>query len=299
MDFRQIEAFVKVVELCSFSRAAEEMHISQPSVSNYISALEKELDTVLINRSTKVLSTTLAGERFLEQAKKMISLKRTSTEMLKNLTTDISGEIRILASSVPANYILPPILAQFHKLYPNVFFAMSQVDTAEVVAGIAAHKADIGFVGSKINNKKCDFIPFANDKLVLIAANDGYYKSKEFSLDAIFYSKNFISRECGSGTRIQYEKFLTENGIDIEKVKFCADIDNTYSIINAVASGFGISIVSELAARQMIERKNLISIKLKQELPERKIYMTLNKNIAHSHLVKLFMENARHFNLRE
>src|SRR5215469_10472804 len=99
MDFRQIEAFIKVVELSSFSKAADELHISQPSVSTYINTLEKELNSTLINRSTKVLSATLAGERFLEQAKKMILLKRESIEMLKNLSDNISGEIRILAST--------------------------------------------------------------------------------------------------------------------------------------------------------------------------------------------------------
>jgi len=293
MDFRQLEAFIKVVELGSFSKAADGLHISQPSVSTYINSLEKELGSVLINRSTKVLSTTLAGERFLEQAKKMMSLKRESIETIKTLSEDISGEIRILASSVPALYILPQLLARFHAQHPNISFTMNQADTAEVVQGVAAHKADIGFAGSMIGDKKCDFIEFATEELVFIAPNDGSYsKNKKYSLEELLYSSSFISREFGSGTRIQYEKFLSENGIILEKIKTCASMDSTHSIVSAVASGLGISIVSKLAARQMIDQGALLPIKLEKELPERKIYMVLNKHNIHSHLVTLFMEYA-------
>ena len=291
MDFRQIEAFVKVVELASFSKAAEELHISQPSVSTYINSLEKELNAVLINRSTKTLTITLAGERFLTQAKKMMLLKYESIAMLMTLADDLSGEIRILASSVPALSILPQLLAEFHELHPGISFVINQADTAEVVRGIATHKADIGFAGSIIGDKKCDFIEFRKEELVFIAPNNGTYSAKKvYALEELLYANCFISRGFGSGTRIQYEKYLTENGIMLDKIKTCASMDSTHGIINAVVSGLGISIVSGLAARQMIEQKALLPIKLKTELPERKIYMVLNKSIIHSHLLKLFME---------
>jgi DNA-binding transcriptional LysR family regulator len=294
MEFRQIEAFIKVVELASFSKAAEELYISQPSVSTYITSLEKELNAILINRSTKVLSTTLAGERFLEKAREMVSLKHESVETLKNLSEDVSGDIRILASSGPALYILPQIIAEFHKLYPNIFFTMRQADTAEVVQGLAAHKADIGFAGSMLCDKKCNFYEFINEKLLFIAPNDGTYsKNKRYTLEELLYSNAFISRELGSGTRLEYEKYFTENGILLDQIKTCASLDNTNSIINAVINGLGISIVSELAVRRLIERKLLLPIKLKNEMPERKIFAVLNKNIVHSHLITLFMEHLK------
>jgi DNA-binding transcriptional LysR family regulator len=294
MEFRQIEAFIKVVELASFSKAAEELYISQPSVSMYITSLEKELNAILINRSTKVLSPTLAGERFLEKAREMMSLKHESVETLKNLSEDVSGDIRILASSGPALYLLPQIIAEFHKLYPNIFFTVSQADTAEVVQGIAAHKADIGFAGSMLFDKKCIFYEFVNEKLLLIAPNDGTYsKTKKYALEELLYSNAFISRELGSGTRLEYEKYFTENGILLDKIKTCASLDNTNSIINAVINGLGISIVSELAVRRLVERKLLLPIKLKNEMPERKIFAVLNKNIVHSHLIALFMEHLK------
>jgi DNA-binding transcriptional LysR family regulator len=238
-----------------------------------------------------VLSTTLAGERFLQKAKDLIALKHESIETLKNLSEDISGDIRILASSAPALYILPQLLAEFHTLYPNISFTMSQADTAETVQGIAAHKADIGFAGSMLGDKKCDFYEFANEKLLFIAPRNGAYSaSKRYNLEELLYANSFIAREFGSGTRVQYEKYFTENGIVLDKIETCANMDSTHSIINAVSSGLGISIVSELAARQMLKQKLLLPLKLKSGLPERKIYAVLNKHIVHSHLIKLFME---------
>ena len=291
MDFKQIEAFVKVVELGSFSKAAEELYVSQPSISTYITLLEKELNTILLNRSTKVLSTTFAGERFFCKAKEMLSLKRETTEMLKNLPGNLSGDINILASSVPSQYILPPILAGFHKQYPKISFTINQADTVDVVQGISAHRADIGFAGSILGNKKCSFHELMCEELVFIAPNDSNYSEREeYALEEILYANNFISRESGSGTRIQYEKFFTENGILLNRIKTCAIMDNTYSIIDAVVNGLGVSIVSELAVRHIVKQKMLRQIRLKTTLPVRKIYAVLSDNIVHSHLVELFME---------
>jgi len=291
MDFKQIEVFIKVVETGGFSNAANELHISQPSVSAYIKSLEEELGVVLINRSTKAISTTLAGERFLEQAKKITALFYETIEKMKSLSDDVTGEIRLLASSVPAQYILPRVIAEFSKQYPEVSFVVNQADTLGVVQGIAAHKADIGFAGSIIANKKCEFIEFEKEDLVFIAPNNGcFLAKKEYSLEELFYSNSFISREYGSGTRLQYEKYLTENGINLDRVNTGASMDNTQSILLAVASGLGFSIVSELAAKKMIEHKELLQLNIKNKLPKRNIYAVLNRNIARSHILKLFMD---------
>jgi len=291
MDFRQIEAFIKVVELASFSKAAEELHVSQPSISHYITTLEKELDVLLINRSTKVWSVTLAGERFLTKAKEIMSLKRESIETLQNLSDDVKGNIRLMASSVPAVYMLPAKMALFHHQYPGVTFAVSQGDTLEVVRGIAAGKADIGFTGSMLKDKNCEFYEYENERLMFIAPNNGEYsEQRAYSPEELLCNNCFIARELGSGTRIQYEKYLTENDIDPESITTCAYMDSTSGIVNAVINGLGVSIVSELAARQALELKLIIPIKLTRELPERKIYTVLNKNIVHSHITKLFIE---------
>ena len=284
-----MEAFVRVVELGGFSRAAEELHVSQPSVSAYIAALEKELGAVLINRSRGVFLVTSAGEHFLGHARKMLTLKRESIEALHTFSGEVIGQVRILASSVPALYILPRLLAGFHRLHPKVSFDVRSADTAGVVAGLSAHKADVGFAGSMLGQGKCDFMPFANERLVLIAPPDSPLREDEpYPLAELLYEHCFIAREHGSGTRLEYEKFLGGSGVTLEKIRTVASMDSTQGIINAVAGGLGVSIVSELAATQ--NRDRLKVVRLQNELPVRDIYAVLRTNTARSHLVELFME---------
>jgi len=291
MDFKQIEAYVKVIELAGFSKAAEAIFLSQPSVSTYISALEKELDTTLINRSTKEVTPTLAGRIFYENAKELLALKYNTVERIKNLSGNFSGEINILASTVPSQYILPEILADFSKVYPDISFCVKQADTLEVARGIASQKADIGFSGGVAESDKCEFNEVMSEQMVFIApAGSDFSGSKEYTLEELLYEYPFVSREKGSGTRTQYDNFFVGQNISLDKVNDRVSFDNTQSIINAVINGLGVSVVSEFAARAFIERKMVIPVKLKTKLPERKFYYVLKKNFSHSHLTDIFVD---------
>ena len=309
MEFRQLEAYLKVVEQGSFSKAAKELHVSQPSVSTYISSLERELGTTLLNRSTKTVSTTLAGERFLLRAQELIALRSASINAMKALSDDHRGEIRIVASSVPASYLLPQILADFRALFPKVSFSVRQADTAAAVQAIAENAADIGFAGSVIESSLCDFQEFADEELIFIAPAKASFglatdcgqatqnklstgmDTKVYTLEELLSGGSFISRELGSGTRIQYEKYFSEQGIDSSRIKSCATMGDTQSIINSVASGLGVSIVSELAVRDAVALGQVVVLRTASKMPHRKIYTVLNAKVSHSHLVKLFLEH--------
>jgi len=286
MDFRQIEAFAAVVQTNSFSSAAEQLHISQPSVSAYIAALERELGHPLINRSTKTL--TSAGERFLEGAQGILALRQDTIEALQGLSGEVRGNVRVIASSVPALYILPTLLADFHRVYPDVTFNIRASDTSEVVAEVSAHKADIGFAGSVVHESKCDFIPFTDEQLVLIAPRDSTLSlNKPYPLNELLYEHGFIARERGSGTRSEYEKFFAQQNVASDGIRTVASVDSTQAIINAVRCGLGVAIVSQLAAAESLERGEVKAIKLQCELPVRKIYTVINHTVAHPHLIKL------------
>ncbi|MCL2379714.1 MAG: selenium metabolism-associated LysR family transcriptional regulator [Coriobacteriia bacterium] len=288
MEFRQIEAFLKVVEAGSFSQAAKELHVSQPSISTYISSLERELGTTLLNRSTKTISVTSAGEQFMRQAKELIVLRSASIDAIKHLSTDLNGEIRIVASSVPATSLLPQALADFHARYPEVRFVVEQADTVAAVQAIADNRADIGFAGSKVKGDYCIFDEFTDDQLIIIAPTTAHTETT--SLADMLYSHSFICREQGSGTRIQYEKYLQQQGISLANISVCARMSSTQSIINSVASGLGISIISELAARPAIASGQINVLHTEHLLPQRKIYTVLNKHIAKSYTLNTFLK---------
>lgn len=291
MDFKQIEAYVKVIELTSFSKAAEAIFLSQPSVSTYINALEKELGTTLINRSTKEVAPTLAGKIFYGQAKELLALKSNTVEQIKNLSGNFSGEINILASSVPGQYILPAVIARFNAIYPQISFSVRQADTLEVARGVAGQQAEIGFCGGLVEDDKCDFYDFITEQMVLIAPPDGGFSATvEYSLEELMATQRFISRAKGSGTRDQYESYFTKQNVQPAAVNAAISFDNTQSIINAVINGLGVSIVSEFAARTYIENQMVLPLKIKTKLPQRKFYYVLKKNFLRSHLIDLLIE---------
>jgi len=291
MDFKHIEAFVKVIELSSFSKAAEEIFLSQPSVSTYISTVEAELGEVLINRSTKEVTPTLAGKIFYESAKEILAVKCNAVEQVKNLSKNFSGEINILASSVPAQYILPEVLTRFKASYPDISFNVKQADTFKTTVGIATQTAEIGFSGDILENEKCEFKELMSERLLFIAPyNQGFCRVKRYSLEELLYANCFIAREKGSGTRLQYEKFFEAAKINLNQINMVSSFDNTQSIITAVMNGLGIAIVSEFAAKMFIKQKLVVPIKLQEEIPIRKFYYVLKKNFPHSHLVELFVK---------
>ena len=290
LELKHLEAYVKVYELRNFSKAAEEMFLSQPSISAYISLLEKELQVQLIYRSTKEFLPTKSGKLFYGYAKEMLSLRDKSISTLKSFSDSSVGSIGALASSVPAQYLLPEILSAFHESYPNIVFNVEQADTAEVIKGIAVQKREIGFVGAKIENPKCIFQDFMTEKLIMIAPyNESFANLKSNDIARLLRDEYFVMREEGSGTRLEYEAYLKNAGINIEDLKISAYFSDTQSIIQAVANGLGLSIVSELAAKQYIRQKMLTPFYI-DELPERHFYIVLKKNYTVSATVSTFIQ---------
>lgn len=289
MEFKQLEAYIKVYELRNFSKAAQEMFLSQPSISAYINALEKELQTQLIYRSTKEFQPSKAGKIFYEYAKELLSLRDKSILSLKNLSGGMAGNIDMLASSVPAQYILPEILGIFHKLYPNVVLNVEQMDTAEVIQGISAHKGEIGFVGSKIDNPKCLYREFMSEKLIMIAPYEERFKRIDADdISVLLQEEYFVMREKGSGTRLEYEEYFEKEGMSLNQLKISAYFNNTQSIVHAVANGLGLSIVSELAAGQYIKQKMVLPIPL-PSMPQRRFYLVQKKNCSVPALVDVLI----------
>ena len=229
----------------------------------------------------------------------MLALRDKSLLSLKSLADCSSGSIDILASSVPAQYILPELLGAFHKRYPNLTFHIKQSDTAQVVAGIAAHRGEIGFVGAKIENPKCTYTDFLSEKLILIAPKDRRFENASIDEAVHLLRKEpFIIREVGSGTRLEYETCLKHLGLKMRDLKIVACFSNTQSIVHAVSSGLGLAIVSERAARQYIQHQMIIPIPMDTVL-ERQFYMVQKKNGLTSNATETLIKFAHAWNPHE
>lgn len=276
MDFNQLRTFVAVVETGSFSRAGDRLFISQPTVTTQIKLLEQELSQQLLIRSTNGIRTTAAGNKIYDYA------KRTLREQQSVLTefgkiADLQ-QINISASSIPGQYVLPGIIAAFHRANPAVRLSLSISDSAKACRDILERKADIGFCGSSGFEPGCDYFPIADDPLVIITPNMEPFNrlppDKDFP-EELLTKAAFVTREEGSGSRREFEIWLHRH-MTKGNVNIAALINENQSIINTVAAGGGISVISKRAAKDYMQMGRVLFFHL-EGTADRKLYLIRRK----------------------
>ena len=263
MNLKQLEAFVRVAETKSFSTAAKMLFLTQPTVSAHIASLERELNTCLLIRNTKGVALSEAGKELYAYAEQMLELEQKIRERF-GLTGRQSGSVlRIAASTIPSQYLLPDIMARFRKEYPEGQLKVLETDSSGVVEMILSHKADVGFTGTVLERGSCTYIPFYQDELVILTpAAERYRARKDADIASWIPEEPVILREEGSGTRKEALRLLAQTGIDITRLNVAAMMENQETIKRSVSSGMGISILSKLAAREEIDSGKLLAFPL-------------------------------------
>ncbi|MDR7857312.1 selenium metabolism-associated LysR family transcriptional regulator [Tissierella sp.] len=249
MDFRQLETFVEVVKLKSFSKAAERLFITQPTVTNHIQNLEKELGTLLINRYGKKITLTDAGNLLYKYAINILNSCEMAKFDLASYQGKIQGHLHIYSSSVPRKYLLPSIIKNFINTYPDVTFSLNDKDSEKVVRGILDGETDFGILGAKYSSNSIKYIDLMEDRLVLITPNSSKYPEDNYSViskDVLFNDK-ILLREEGSGTRGLVESLLEKSKVPVSKLNVAAYIEDTETIKELVSLGVGVSFLSEKA----------------------------------------------------
>ena len=260
MNLKQLEAFVMIANNKSFSLTAKKLYLTQPTVSAYISKLEYELGEKLFYRTTKEVTLTEAGKKIYIYAKDIIELAEKIENAFKGSSEEGTRRMVISASSIPGTYLLPGILAEFSRTYPNVEMRVQESDSVGVMNDIREHRADLGFVGTVTKDREISFMPFCKDELVLITPNnDRYRELKEKKLNLTWIEQEpWIMREDGSGTYKETLHVFEEMGIHSDQLHILARFNNTGAILLSVAQGSGISIVSRLAAQAAVERGDIL-----------------------------------------
>jgi DNA-binding transcriptional LysR family regulator len=250
MDFRQIDAFVNVAKYKSFSKAAEAIYLSQPTVSAHIASLEEALNVSLFDRNGKDIRLTHAGTVFLEYAITLINLRNTAILSISQIDKNISGKLTIACSTTPCRFFLPALVKTFHDIYREVSFDIKEDSTKNVVEMILSGVADIGIVGEQIIDPKLTYEKLCDDKLVIISSSNSL--PAELSLEELF-KENFIQRESGSATRNIFDNTLKANGYGYDKFRIFAEVSSLEAILQFVKVGAGIAIVSEIACKDYIQ----------------------------------------------
>lgn len=290
LDLRQLETFVEVSNLKSFSKAAKKLYIAQPTVTSHVQNLEKELGTILINRSGKNMTLTEAGDLLYKYAINIINTCEMAKFQLASYKGEVQGHLNISSSSIPRKYILPNILKEFTLKYPNVTFSLINKDSKGVVRSILNGDSDFGIVGAKYQSKNLNYIEIIEDKLLLTTPNNSKFPQKNYSyLDKdVILKEKIIFREDGSGTRKLLERELEKNNINKELLNIVAYIEDTETIKKLIFLKVGISFLSQRAILEELNTKKFKVFNIKDFNLNRKFYFTYHKNRQLSPLSETF-----------
>ena len=277
MEFKQLQSFVSVVQQKSFTKAAEELYLSQPTISTHIYQLEEELHTKLILRTTKSISITPKGMELYAYAMNILELKQ---RMLQACSIESKRIIHLGASTIPSAYILPQLLPEFGKLHEDVYFVMHQSDSQGIIDGLKDGLFNIGFIGMPCEDEECVCQPFCEDKLVLITPVNEHFLKLQAQGAAVeqLLREPLILREKGSGSEKLAEQFLAGSGIAEKDLHVVARVNDQEAIKNLVAGGLGVSLISARAAQNFLLEKRLLAFELPNGLAARKMYILYRRN---------------------
>jgi len=290
INFKQLEAFVAVAESRSFTEAAARIFLAQSTVSSHVAALERTLDLELICRGNRRrLSLTADGERIYLHAKEIL-------QHCEALCKEADEERQLIlgASTIPGQYILPGLLSSFHKLYPNADFVIRKGDSDAVHEMILKGSVQLGFVGTAQSHGELSYTRLAQDELVLITPNTPRFKSlyDEGVSGMELLSEPLIFRESGSGTQRAVDQFLEQSGVNMEKLRIVARMDSLEAIAHSVMAELGVSITSDLAVKDPVERGQLLRFPLSDKGVFRHFYLLRRKNWHPSSLSMAFLAHC-------
>ncbi len=291
MDFKQMEAFCMVVKHGSFSKAAKTLDLSQPTISAHISTLEKELGCELLIRTSRSIYPTEKGAILLGYAQSILGLRNKALEELSRPENRHTGVLTIAASSVPAQYCLPELLSAFSERYPGVSYQLHNANSMQAVDLVRKGTADVALTGAKAENTNCEFRSFTKDELVLVTPNTQQFRSMKGNLNPeILYREPFITREGGSGTRMEYEQLLREAGVEPERMNVIAEISYSEAVKKSVAAGLGIAIMSIHAIEDELESGKLLCFRLGKSTMSRDLYIVMRRNRSDVSTAALFFD---------
>ena len=262
MADRRLQVFQTVARLLSFTKAAEELHMTQPAVTFQVRQLEEQFNTRLFDRTHNRISLTEAGQRVYECAERIFELYAEMDNKVRELTGDISGVLILGASTTIAEYMLPVLLGDFKKEYPDVTIRLRVANTDGIVSQVENNAIDLGVVEAPVNNKNLVVEECRTDELVLIVP-PGHELADETTVPVKRITDYpFICREEGSGTREVMLECMAGAGVNPSDLNLGMELGSLEAIKGAVESGMGVSVLSSATIEKELKLGTLVAVKL-------------------------------------
>ena len=278
IDFRHLETFRRVAELKSFSKAAEDLFLTQPTISGHILSLEQSLSLRLFDRTGREVRLTKAGEVFLQYATKILTIRKDLINALSEFSQGIRGELSLGASTIPGEYLLPKIMGEFKKFHPYFSISLKIADTKEIVQYVLQGNVEFGMTGAKLNHPVLHYEKYEEDEIIIVGpSHPPLFRKKKIGLEELM-KEPWIIREEGSGTQMAVEKALRKKGKGLKEFNVVVEMGSTSSVKEGVKAGLGLAFISQKAAQGELNQGLLSQIDAEGfETIFRQIYIVLHR----------------------
>jgi DNA-binding transcriptional LysR family regulator len=255
LNLHQLATFQVVAKHCSYVRAAEELHFSQPAVSAQIRQLEETLGVKLFDQIGRKTHLTQAGEELYRYSQRIFSVIEETWETMEALRSPHYGRLSVGADTTVGTYVIPDLLGKFHKSYPEVEITLEVVNRSALVDALLNNRIDLAVMGRVPDEVPVTIEPFKPNELVLIAAPTHRLAGRENVPFEELAREHFLLREIGSGTRAALEAVFQEEGLPL---LVSMQVGNNSAIKQGVAAGLGIALISRAAIDMELETHRLV-----------------------------------------
>ncbi len=285
-DYR-LKVFHTVATRLSFTKAAQELSISQPAVTKHIKELEQQFNTKLFERKGLNISLTESGALLYRYAEKIRNIYRDLEFGMSQTNAHLKGKLKIGASTTVAQYILPEMLAKFHARYPDIRIELLTENTEKVSSWLAHHQIDLGLIEGASRLPLFDYYPFKTDEIVLICKSSHPLAGSTIAL-ADLYNLSFVMREEGSGTQEFIQNTLEAHSVSLQKLNICMRLGSSESIKNYLQHSSSLAFLSIHTVLQELRSNSLSIVDIRDFSIKRQFHCILSKG-EQSPLIKLFL----------
>jgi len=287
LDLHKLEIFYWVMELESFSLAAEHLSLRQPTISAHMRTLEQQIGVKLCDRISGRIVPTPVGKLLKQQATRLLNLKNETLAALDAVRGKVRGEFRLGGSSVPGEYILPGMLGKFVGDFPEVKPILRIGDSEEILEAILDGEVEVGFVGFKTIDRRLAWQSLWVDEMVVaVAGTHPWARAREVAL-AELNGERFLVRETGSGTLRSFSRLL---GSKVERLQIIMELGSAAAIKEAVIDGLGVSVLSRATIRREVKAGLIKEVRLKGLKLERQFYQVVQRERTLSSVAKAFLQ---------
>jgi DNA-binding transcriptional LysR family regulator len=274
MNLWQLYVFCKVIELKSFSKAGQNINISQPTISSHVKELEDYFECRLIDRMGREALPTKAGDLLYGYARRLLLLSDETKSAMAAFNGKVTGRLVIGGSTIPGGYILPRVIGKFIKKYQEVSIAISIGDTKKIIDDTLSGRIELGIVGARSSVKGILQEKLVEDEMHLIVPSDHKWASLKMVTMEMLKEEPFIIREHGSGTLESIKISLSRGKIGFEEFNIIAEMGNTTAVIQGIKSRIGVSILSPIAVQEELKAGSLVALEVKEIDLKRNFYLT-------------------------